>query len=209
MRLTGLYLRSRRVGGAVVTLVLVALLAWAGTQYSLSQPSNRVEGGALIPFLVLGALAAACVVGAGAGSPFGEAERTVSRPLSPIRLGHLSGLLLFSIVVLAAALLTFDLHGARPADPTLMLLRNLAGFGGLALLTARFFGARLSWVLPLAFGIAPVFAGMRPDGSFANWAWQMKPGDDLVSWAISLALLAVGLGLVCFQGTREPADEAE
>ncbi len=206
MRLTGLYLRSRRTGGAVLTLVLVTLLAWAGTQYSLSQPSNHVEGGALIPFLVLGALAAACVVGAGSGSPFGEAELTVSRPLSPIRLCHLGGLIVFSIVVLAAALLTFDLHGTRPAAPTLMLLRNLAGFGGLALLIARFFGARLSWVLPLAFGIAPVFGTLSPDGTFPIWAWQMQPGDNWIAWAISLALFAAGLALICLFGARETSD---
>ena len=205
MRLTGLYLRSRRAGGAVTTLALVALLAWLGTQYSLSQ-HNRIDGGALIPFLVLGALAAACVVGAGAGSPFGEAERTVSRPLLLIRLGHLGGLILFSTVVLAAALLTFDLHGARPAAPTLMLLRNLAGFGGLALLTARIFWSRLSWVLPLVFGIAPVFAGMRPDGTFPTWAWQMQPGDDRLSWAISLALFLAGLALICLLGARDTSD---
>ena len=202
MRFAALYLRSRRAGGAVATLLLVAFLSWAGTQYSLSQ-HNRVDGGALIPFLVLGALAAACVVGAGAGSPFGEAERTVSRPLSPIRLGHLGGLLLIAALTLGAVLLTIDLHGARPGAPTFMLMRNLVGFGGLALLFARVAGARLSWVLPLVLGIAPVFGGLRPDGTFPAWAWQMQPGNDNLSWAISLALFLAGLALICLLGTRD------
>lgn len=205
MRLAGLYLRSRRFGGAVSTLVLVALLSWAGTQYSLSH-GNRVDEGALLPFLALGAIGAASVVGASSGSPFGEAERTVSCPLSPIRFGHLGALLLLATLFLSAVLLTFDLHGVRSSAPTFMLLRNLAGFGGLALLTARVTGARLSWVLSLAFGIAPIFGTLRPDSTFPAWAWQMQPGDDGLSWVIALTLLLAGLALICLFGARDTSN---
>ena len=205
MRLAALYLRSRRFGGTVSTLVFVAFLLWAGTQYSLSQ-HNRVESGALIPFLVLGALAAACVIGAGAGSPFGEAELTVSRSLPPIRAAHLGSLLLLAVAVLGAALLSFDLPGARPAAPMLMLLRNLAGFGGLALLTACLVGARLSWVLPLVFGIASILSTLNSNGTFPAWAWQMQPGNDELSWVISLALFLAGLALICLLGARDTSD---
>ena len=188
---------------------MVALLApctWAGTAWLISRPEVGEGRGALIPLLAFVTLMAAGVISAGSGSPFGEVERTVARPLPPLRLCHLAGLFSAAAVLLAAVLLSFDLAGAWP-DPLPALFRNLAGFFGMALLTARLVGARLSWTVPATFGMAAYLAARRPDDSFAPWAWQMQPGLDELSWTLALLLFAAGLGLVCLYGAREPAEE--
>lgn len=207
--IAALYLRSRRAGWAATMLALIVFVAWVGTRWMLSLPESGVETGALVPFVVMGALAAACVIGAGAGSPFCEVERTGARPLPPLRLAHLGGLLLLTALVLAAVLLAFDLDGARPKEPLIMLLRNLAGFAGLALLAARVSGAGLSWLVPLAFAGAAYFAGRLPDGSYASWAWHMQPGDDGLSRIVSLALFVAGLAVAVLFGARETPGEVE
>ena len=208
-RLAVLYLRSRLAGWALLLLSLLALSSWATTAWLIRRPEFDVTDGALIPILAFATLAAACVGVATARSPFGDAELTAAYPLSPVRLGHLIGLLLFSTSTLTAALLCFDLEGAWLAHPVLALLRNLAGFAGLALLAALVVGARLSWVVPLTFDTIAYVTARLPDDTYASWAWHMQSGRDELSWAISLTLLAVGLLLVIFFGTREQTGEAE
>ena len=208
-RFVVLYLRSRLAGWASLVLSLLALASWATTWWTIRRREHDVTDGALIPLLAFATLAAACVVVATARSPFGDAELTAAYPLPPVRLGHLVGLLLFSASTLTAALLCFDLEGAWLAHPVLALLRNLAGFAGLALLAALVVGARLSWVVPLTFDTIAYITARLPDDTYARWAWHMQPGRDELSWAISLTLLAVGLLLVILFGTREQTGEAE
>ncbi len=206
MRLTGLFLRSRLAGYAALCMPVIALFAWAMTLWLLSKGTVSVQSGGLVPVLVYGTLAAACVIGVSANSPFGEIERTTARPLMPLRLGHMAGLLLCVAPALAACLIVFDLRNATPTHPFLVLVRNVAGLTGFALLTARLFGAWVSWASPLAFVAVVSLAARRPDGTFPAWAWQMQPGDDGLSWAISLALFLAGLALICLLGARDTSD---
>ncbi len=203
-RLAGLYLRSRRAGWSSVTVAALALCAWASTAWLLSLPYSDVEDGSLTPMLTLATLAAACVVGVGARSPFGDAERTVARPLPPLRLLHLGGLVAWATLLLAAALLAFDLEGARPAQPLLVLLRNLGGLIGLALLSARLIGARVAWIPPLAFLTFSTVAVRQVEGP-TLWDWPFRDGADGAPGVAALALLVVGLWLVCSHGARAPS----
>ena len=203
-RLACLYLRSRLAGWSSVTLATLALCAWAGTAWLLSLPHSDVENGSLVPMLTLATLAAACVVGVGASSPFGDIERTVARPLPPLRLLHLGGLLAWAALVLTVALLAFDLEGARPAQPLLALLRNLAGLTGLALLSAPLIGARGTWIPPLAFlTFSTVAVHQIEDPTL--WDWPFRDGADRAPGIAVLALLVVGLWLLCSRGAREPS----
>ena len=209
-RLAILYLRSRRVGWAALTVVALAAVSWAGTAWLISRPEFEVDNsGVLKPLLVLATLAAACIVGAGSGSPFGDAERTGARSLQPLRFGHLAGLLLCAAVLLAVVLLSFDLRGSVWANPLYALLRNLVGLSGMTLLAARLLGARLSWALPLFFVMAAYLGARQPDDTYAVWAWQMQPGRDGISWVFAAFLISIGLAVVCRYGARDPAGEAE
>lgn len=203
MRLAGLFSRSRLAGYAALCVPVVALVAWASMLWLLSQGAVSVESGGFVPILVYGTLAVAVVIGVGSNSPFGEIERTAARPLLPLRLAHLAGLLLWGAPVLIVCLLYFDLRNAAPAYPLLVLLRNLVGISGLALLTARLLGAQTSWTLPLVFVAVALIAGRNQDGSYAAWAWVMQSGHDYLSWTISLALFLFGLGVVCLLGAWE------
>jgi len=157
-----------------------------------------------VPILTLATLAAACAVGVGARSPFGDIERTVARPLPPPRLLHLGGLLAWAALVLALAPLAFDLKGARPAQLLLALLRNLAGLTGLALLSARLISARAAWIAPLAFLTFSTVAVRQVEGP-TLWAWPFRAGADGAPGVAALALLVVSLWLVCFHRARGPS----
>jgi hypothetical protein len=194
-RLVFLFLRSRLVG--VSLLVLTAIAAAAG--FALDN-SDNVD---LVLLLRLTApLAAAVAVGATVRSPFGEAERTASQPLPPLRLAHLALLLIFGVAGLALATFALD-------DGSLgMLLRNGAGFVGLALIGAWLLGTAASWLLPLAYGGGVFFAYLSLPPSDAWWRWPLQPAGDDSALAIALALLAGGMAIIVIAGARDGLDES-
>jgi hypothetical protein len=193
-RLTVLFLRSRMVRPAL--LVLTAVAAAAGVALDASNDSD------LTLFLrMMAPLAAAAVVGVAIHSPFGETERTASQPLPPLRLAHLGLLLAYGGLGLALA-------SVLPDDGSLgMLLRNGAGFVGLALIGAWILGTAASWLLPLAYGGGVYLAYLARPASDAWWRWPLQSADDGSALAIALSLLAVGLAFVVTAGARDGLDE--
>jgi hypothetical protein len=195
-RLIILFFRSRLAGPAL--LVLVAVAAAAGFALDASNYDDLT-----LLLRMTAPLAAAVVVGVAVRSPFGEAERTTSQPLPPLRLTHLA-------LLLACGGGGFALASLLPDDGSLgMLLRNGAGFVGLALIGARLFGTAVSWLLPLAYGGAAFIAYLVQPDRDPWWRWPLQPADDGSALAISLALLVVGLALVVLTGARDGLDEAE
>lgn len=207
MRLAVLFLRSRRAGTAVMVLAATAAVCWVLTWWLFSQTPYGAARGGLSLTLVFGSLAAACVVGASAGSPFGDAERTSARPLAPVRFLHLFGVLLAASLVLCCVLLPFDLTGARPEHPLLVLVRNVAVLGGLALLSARLFGVRPSWIPPFVLCIGYLTAAGPGSDVLSTFVNRSHDGLHAPSWIAALLLLVVGLGLVCARGARQTAGE--
>ncbi len=221
MRLAVLYLRSRLAGYAAACLVGVALLGWLAASWILTRPFMDPEMH-LVPVLIFAPLTAACVIGIGTSSPFGDSERTSSRSLPSLRLSHLAGLLAWSALTLSLAALTWNLDYAG-----WVLVRNLMGFTGLAFLGAWLIGSHLSWLAPLAFDALTVFTGRVETlggrnygilekvmgdvsvGEWERWAWPMRPYADPSSWAIALVLLAAGLGAICLFGSRESKGDTE
>ena len=142
-------------------------------------------------------LAAAVVIGTATGSPFGEAERTASRALPPIRFGHLALLLGAGGALLAFAAMVPGEGGYGT------LLRNGGGLVGLALVGAWLVGAGISWIFPLGYA-AVVFADflVKPNRD-ESWRWPLQPEGDAASWLIAGAFLVAGLGLVAWRGGRD------
>lgn len=209
MRFAKLYLRSRRVGWALLTLLSASSVVWMLTWLLVSGTPYGVARGGLTMILVFGALVAACVVGASADSPFGDAERASARSLASFRLAHLSGLLFSSALLLSTALLTFELDGARPEYPLLVLLRNILVLTGLALIAARAVGARVSWFVPFTAAIACTTLMGSGGDIFSAWTTNSYHGLHRLSWVTAVVLISAGLTVVCFYGARETAGEGE
>lgn len=193
MRFAGLYLRSRLAGHMAAYLLGVALLGWLGTRLFQT----------LVPVPVVAPLAAACLMGLSIRSPFGEIETTTSRPLPVLRLGHLAGLLAYGAVTLSFATPQW---GMDQAD--WLFARNLLGFTGLSLLSARVLGSGSSWVPPFAYGAIVLIAGRDVRGEWTGWVWPTQPIEDVPSAFVASVLLAAGLIVACLTGAREiPGEE--
>ena len=191
MRLAYLYLCSRQAGRTIAVLVAVAAVAWLWLRWDSASTITVT----IVPIAI--PLAAAMMVGASAGSPFGESEATGARPLWPLRGGHLLGLVAIAVAALALVVLRWSVP-----DGVWALARNLAGFTGLALLTARVLGAGLSWIVPLGYAIFLFLApqsGERP----APWTWPALEATDHMAALIALALLLAGLVVVALSGARD------
>jgi hypothetical protein len=144
-------------------------------------------------------------VGASNHSPFGDAERTASRPLPVLRLIHLVGLLSFTALALSLITMGWELEHAA-----WILIRNLLGLAGLAFLTARVLGGRLSWLVPLVFvALIPLIGEGASAGEWTWWAWPAQPGADPLSALLAFSLLASGLLCACLLGAREQRGEAD
>lgn len=193
MRFAGLYLRPRLAGHVAAYLIAVALLGWTGA---------RLFQAPLPVLLVLAPLAAACSMGLSTRSPFGETEETSSRPLPVLRLGHLMGLL-----ACGAITLSFITPSWGPGQADWLLARNLLGFAGLSLLSARVLGAGLSWAPPFAYGALVLVAGRDLRGEWARWAWPTQPIGDTPSAVIVGVLFVAGLVILCLAGARETPGE--
>jgi hypothetical protein len=195
-RLTILFLRSRMA--VPVLLVLTAVAVAAGFALDASNHADLT-----LLLRMTAPLAAAIAVGVSVRSPFGEAERTASQPLPPLRFAHLTLLLAYGVA-------GFALASVVPNDGSLgMLLRNGAGFVGLALIGAWMLGTAASWLLPLAYGGGVYFAYLTRPVSDAWWRWPVQPAGDGSALAIALSLLAVGLAIVVTAGARDGLDEGE
>ncbi len=187
MRLMSLHLRSRRAGLALALLVVIVAATWLW---------GHVAGGdslSLALLVVAPSLAAASVIGATMSSPIADLEATASHALPPLRLSHLGGLLVF--ITLGLVAVGGALDGA--------LVRDLAGFTGLALLTARFAGSAASWSVPLTYGALAVLIGPGP-----WWAWPAAAATNREDVLIAATLLVVGLGVVTQWGTPYRVDDA-
>ena len=195
MRRVALFLRSRITGRAVALLVASAAITWLWLLWDSSSGKTAVFLPVAMPLL------AATTIGACTRSPFGEQETTAGFPIGALRGSHLLGLL-----ALAALTLALAVSGWAVKDSAWLLVRNLAGLTGLALVAAAVVGAGLSWIAPLAYAI--VALGAEDGGYPSLWVWPVLAATDRVAGLIALALLALGLLLVAHAGARDQPGES-
>jgi len=97
--------------------------------------------------------AAAAIIGATLQSRFGEGERATGRWLPHLRLTNALALTAVAAGMLVAAAAAAHLPGGGRD-----ILRNLAGFVGIGLLSANALGGTLAWVGPVAYGVIAQYA---------------------------------------------------
>jgi hypothetical protein len=198
MRLWLLYLRSRLAFPALALLALIAGLCWlVGNRWG-SQPDLILIASIAVP------LAAAVVVCATAGSPFGEIEQSLSQPLAGIRLSHLAGLLLVASLTLAIAATAWS-----GVDIEWRFARNLLGLTGLALLTVPLVGGRLSWIAPLTLTMTAQLFARSGVSSWTALMWPTTAFENDRALIAALLLLAGGLATIYLRGPRLTQDEPQ
>jgi hypothetical protein len=184
-RLLWLHLLSRRTCPALILIITIAAVLRA------VQPWTQGPGefAAMLPLVL--AVAAAVVISASTRSPFGEPERA-THPLPRLRLIQVTTLLLPAAGLLGLARLGHD---------PLSAIRNLAGFTGLALMTAAVISAPLSWITPLAYAI---YCGGPIDiHAITLWSWPALPAGNHPATLIALLLLGAGITSITRAGARD------
>jgi hypothetical protein len=184
-RLLSLHLRSRRVPPAL------ALIAAIAATLRGVQPWTEGTGEFAVMLPLALAVAAAAVIAASTQGPFGEPERA-TYPLPWLRLAQV-----VTVLLTAAGLLGI----ARLGHDPLAAIRNLAGFTGLALLTATLISAPLSWITPLAYAI--YCSGPVDIGAVNLWSWPALPSGNHAATLIAASLLVAGVACLTRSGTRD------
>jgi hypothetical protein len=189
LRLARLYAASRRAATCLLVLVACAIalrtaLHWLprGGVYAEQIPIT-IEAGA------------AAVIGVTTGSPFGDPERATGRWLPYLRLVAAMALAGAAFGALAAGSASQHLDGG-----TLSLLRDLAGFTGLAFLTGAVLGGALAWIGPLGYLAItlPALAGHWT----TPWLWPARPPHDRGAAICAGLVFTAGLAVVTVRGAR-------
>jgi hypothetical protein len=200
LRLTRLFLVSRRVPAALAAIAACAILLrvmlhWRWDTYGALQLPLVCETGA------------ATVIAATTLSLLGDTERAAGRWLPFLRVGTALGL-----TAVAAGLLAAAGTGAHLAGGSLGVLRNVAGITGIGLLCAAVIGGALSWAGPVAYLVISAYAlygswhGMP---SSTPWIWPARPPHDAGAALCAGLVLAAGLTVITARGARDRDGMAE
>jgi hypothetical protein len=184
-RLLRLHLLSRRAPLALILITAIAAIL-RGAQPWTEGPG---EFAGMLPLVL--AVAAAAVVATSTVSPFGEPERA-TYPLRWLRLIHIMTLLLAAAGLLGLARLGHD---------PLSAIRNLAGFTGMALLTAAVISAPLSWITSLAYAI--YCGGPMDIRQVTLWSWPALPSSNHTATLFALLLLGAGVITITHFGAHD------
>jgi hypothetical protein len=193
LRLAWLHAVSRRIPVALGLLLALGALLWCALHWGWN-----IAGGPaareVIPLTVeTGAAAVAAVSTYG---PFGEAERATGRWLPYLRLGA-------ALVLTAAAFGALAAGAAGGVLPggTGGLLRNLAGFTGLGLLSAAALGGAFGWTGPMAYLLVTEVA--LTGHPTTPWVWAGHPPGDLGAALCATAVFGAGVAAVTVLGARD------
>jgi hypothetical protein len=193
LRLTRLYLVSRRAPAAFALLAGFGALLWAALHGNWS-----IAGGPaaqeLIPLVI--ETGAAAIIAVTTYGPFGEQERPTGRWLPWLRLGAAVLLTAAAVGALAAGATGGQLPGG-----TLAMLRNVAGITGTGLLSAIAFGGAFGWTGPMAYLLITEVA--LTGNPTSPWIWAARPPHDLGAVLCAYGVFAAGTVAITIIGTRE------
>jgi hypothetical protein len=194
LRLVRLHAASRRV--VVCLLVLVACAAMLRTALHWLPHTGVLSR--QIPLTI--EAGAAAVIGVTTRSPFGDSERATGRWLPWLRLA-------LPVVLTGAAVgaLAAGSASAHLAYGCVGLLRDVAGFTGIALLTAAVLGGALSWIGPIAYlGVTlPALTGHWT----TPWIWAARPPHDSGAAICAALVFAAGVAVITVRGARDSVRE--
>ena len=189
LRLVRLYAASRRV----LTCLLVLAACAVALRTALHWLPRSGIFAQQIPLTI--EAGAAAVIGVTAASPFGDPERAAGRWLPYLRLAAAVALACAAFGALAAGSAAQHLDGG-----TLGLLRDLAGFTGIAFLTGAVLGGGLAWIGPLGY-LAVTMPALSEHWT-TPWLWPARPPHDHGAAICAGLVFAAGLAMVTVCGAR-------
>lgn len=182
MRATALFLRSRDVPAGMLWAVS-AMAIGAG----IGGSRHAMTAAALA--LALGV----AVLGHGLGGPDDTLDTTAAIRWLPRRALHLTAILMLAVGVVTAV----------STVPLSVVLRDAAGFIGLAALAATLFGRRLAWTLPVVTGCVSAGIPAVPQPFVLHMlTWAGQPPDSRTALVIAVVLAATGAGGYLLHGPR-------
>jgi hypothetical protein len=190
LRLARLHAASRRVLTCLVVLAACAVALRTALHWL---PRSGVYA-RQIPLII--EAGAAAVIGVTTRSPFGEPERATGRWLPWLRLAGGVALTGIAVGVLAAGAAAAHLDGG-----TVGLLRDTAGFTGIALLTAAAAGGSLAWIGPVAY-LAVTLAALKGHW-ITPWTWPARPPHDRGAAICAALVFAAGVAVITVRGARD------
>jgi hypothetical protein len=194
LRLARLHAASRRA----LTCVLVLAACAVALRTALHWLPRTGVYARQIPLII--EAGAAAVIGVTTRSPFGEPERATGRWLPWLRLAGCVALTGIAVGVLAAGAAAAHLDGG-----TVGLLRDTAGFTGIALLTAAAAGGSLAWIGPVAY-LAVTLAAL--EGHWTTpWTWPARPPHDRGAAICAALVFAAGVAVITVRGARDTSRE--
>jgi hypothetical protein len=143
---------------------------------------------------------AAAVIGVTTRSPFGEAERATGRWLPWLRL-----VLPVALAGAAVGALAAGSASAHLAYGSVGLLRDVAGFTGIALLAAAVLGGALSWIGPIAY-LAVTMTAVTGHWT-TPWVWPARPPHDRGAAICAVLVFAAGVAVITVRGARDSVRE--
>lgn len=187
------YLATHRVRalGLAIALAVVANSLFGAAQMSLPSAWGVVD----IPFrrvvpviyasLIVGSLHSAMAMFEAMGGD--SLHRMTKRYLAVTAI-------LVTAVVGASELIFYSQESAMRS------VRSLLVWIGIALISGRLLGWKLSWVLPVSTIFPLIYYGSGPLGHVYWWDWTSRPPGDMPSWG--LVPLSLGIGISALQYTR-------
>ena len=190
LRLVRLHAASRHVLTCLVVLAACAIALRTALHWL---PRSGVYA-RQIPLTI--EAGAAAVIGVTTRSPFGEPERATGRWLPWLRQAASVALTGIAVGPLAAGAAAAHLAGGAAG-----LARDLAGFTGIALLTAAVLGGGLAWVGPIAY-LAVTLPALAGNWT-TPWIWPARPPHDRGAAICAALVFAAGVTVITVRGARD------
>ena len=194
LRLVRLHAASRHVLTCLVVLAACAIALRTALHWL---PRSGVYA-RQIPLTI--EAGAAAVIGVTTRSPFGEPERATGRWLPWLRLAASVALTGIAVGTLAAGAAAAHLAGGAAG-----LARDLAGFTGMALLTAAVLGGGLAWIGPMAY-LAVTLPALSGNWT-TPWIWSARPPHDRGAAICAALVFAAGVAVTTVRGARDRSRE--
>ncbi|MEV7190185.1 hypothetical protein AB0N81_00065 [Streptomyces sp. NPDC093510] len=181
------FVRCRGLPRAAGAALLVALAATAFAGQRVAVPEFRHLVDFSVPVAEVVPLAHAMVLATTLFSPMADLEQTAAQPMGRLRGGYVMVLLALALGLSALPLLT----GAT-AEVYGSAARNVVGFLGLAMISARLFGSGLAWLLPLGMFGPTLLLGVGRDNAPEPWAWSLHASSSTPAALVAVALWLTG-----------------